>query len=158
MSDLKSQAVLFLTRDGCAELDRSAAKLFARCEVEVLHVTPSEDRPPTIDVLVHGKPDCISELHDSDAAGRVENAIRESCAHPVRQLQWVEEGVNSGPRSASGIGDGSSGRSGSERANSGQPPKYRNDQPNDRIKRDKHERNIPGVNDFGNNGPGINGA
>ena len=158
MESIKSKAVLFLTRDGCHQLDRAAAKLLARCEVEVLQVTPSGRDRPLIDVLLHGKPQCIAELHASDAAGRVENAIRESSPHSIRSLQWVEEGISAGPRNASGIGDGTSGSGGGRaRADSGMPPKYRNDQPNDRIKRDKYERNIPGVNEFGNKGPGING-
>lgn len=109
MNNLKADSVLFLTRDGATDLDRSAAKLFARCDVELRHVTSGKAERPSVDVLIHAKPDTIGEIKSCDYAGRLENAIRNTSSADVRHLQWVEEGRGGGPSSDSGIGDGAGG-------------------------------------------------
>jgi hypothetical protein len=107
MKDLKADSVLFLTRDDANDIDRDAAKLFARCQVEVRHVGPDKSDRPAVDVLVHAEPHTMRELASgNDLAGRVENAIRQTGGERVRYLQWVEDGVSGGPRSGAGIGDG----------------------------------------------------
>jgi hypothetical protein len=144
MEDIKAQTVLFLTRDGANDLDRAAAKILARCDVEVRHTTPREGRPPAADVMFHADHETVQAAKTSDAAGRIENALRQAADSEVRYLQWVEERRTSGPKSASGIGDGSSGPPGATRANSGLPPRYHDRQPDD-LKRDKpHEERPPG--------------
>lgn len=138
---LKSDTVLFLTDDKRTQLDRDAAKLFAGCELEVQHVSPEErgDRVRA-DVIIHGPPERIGQLHESDAAGRIENALREVCGTPIRRMQWVEEVVGGSPRASKDSDfDG-----GASRADSGQPPKYRNDRPTDRTDRDQRARGVPG--------------
>jgi len=109
MQDLKADSVLFLTRDGADGMDRDAARLFGRCEVELLHVGPDKSEQPSVDVLIHAKRDVIHELKAADFAGRVENAIRQTAAPRVRYLQWVEESISHGPSGSGGIGDGQSG-------------------------------------------------
>lgn len=146
MNDLKSQTVLFLTRDAATEQDRAAAKLLAQCDVELRHATPDDSREPEADVLLHGSPDIIRTIKSvSNAAGRIENALREASDSRVRHLQWVEESRNQGPKSGSGIGDGTSGRNAAQRAESGEPPKYHREIPDD-LKRDQaHENRQPGT-------------
>lgn len=127
MQNLKADTVLFLTRDGCAEQDRSAAKILAPCEVEVRHVEAGRAASPRVDVLIHAHPSASADAHASDAAGRIENAIHRASEHPVRFLQWVEEGVARGPRPATGAGDADSLNGPVGRANSGMPPRHRRD-------------------------------
>lgn len=124
MQNLKANSVLFLTRDDATEIDRSAAKLFARCEVECRHVGPQQSERPSVDVLIHGHRDTIGRIKSSDCAGRLENAIRQSCEVPVRYLQWVEEGVAAGPRSSSSIGDGRDAHPVGGPKSRGDPPKF----------------------------------
>lgn len=144
MNDLKAQTVLFLTRDEANDLDRAAAKILARCDVEVRHTTPKDGRDPSADVMLHAGHDTVQEAKSSDAAGRIENALREAADSPVRYLQWVEERRTAGPKSASGIGDGSSGSTRTARSNEALPPRYHDRQPDD-LKRDKpHEKRPPG--------------
>lgn len=109
MKDLKADSVQFLTRREATELDRSAAKLFARCDVEVRHGDPGKEARPSVDVMIRGRPDTISEIKACDFAGRVENAVRQTGGPRVRYLQWVEERGTESPRSGSGIGDGPTG-------------------------------------------------
>lgn len=106
---LKSQTVLFLAREKGTERDRDAAKLLARCDVEVRHVTPSDTRKPAADVLIHADRRTIDAIKSSPAAGRIENAMREATPSPIRYLQWVGEQRSGGPSSGAAIGDGSSG-------------------------------------------------
>lgn len=138
---LKSDTVLFLTDDTRTQLDRQAAKLFAGCELKLQRVSPEKERGHVrVDVMIHGEPARIGQLHKSDAAGRIENAIREVSGTPIRRMQWVEEVVDVSPRGpraadsedeAGGVG-------------SGEPPKYRNDRPTARNDRDQRARHVPG--------------
>lgn len=110
MNDLKTSTVLYLSKNRATDEDRAAAKLFARCQVELRHVgadVREDARRVTVDVLVHATPDTIGELKSSDAAGRVENAMRKVSNPDIRHLQWVEEGIHGGPSSGAGAGDGS---------------------------------------------------
>jgi hypothetical protein len=124
MQNLKAESVLFLTREGATEMDRSAAKLFARCEVECRHVRAGWSAGPAVDVLIHGHPDTISRIKSSECAGRLENAIRRACDAPVRHLQWVEEGITAGPTNESGIGDGGAAHPAGGPKNPGDPPRF----------------------------------
>jgi hypothetical protein len=146
MKDLKSKTVLFLTRDDASDLDRSAAKLLAQCDVEPRHVNTEESSEPSIDVLLHGHPDTIDAIKtEPNAAGRIENALREASDASVRHLQWVEESRTSGPRNGSGIGVDTDAVGGARKAGPGEPPDYHNAFPDD-LKRDKpHEQRPPGT-------------
>jgi hypothetical protein len=124
MQNLKADSVLFLTRDDSTEIDRSAAKLFARCEVECRHVGPAHADRPAVDVLVHGHPDTIGQIKSSECAGRLENAMRRASDAPIRHLQWVEEGITAGPRNAAGIGDGRDAHPEGGDKNPGDPPRF----------------------------------
>lgn len=127
MQNLKADAVLFLTRDEANGLDRAAAKMLAPCEVELRHVQADPPDDPQVDVLIHAHPDCSKEAHASDAAGRIENALRESSDFGVRMMQWVEERATDGPRSGTGAGDGSPSARPVGHANAGLPPKHHRD-------------------------------
>ena len=73
MNDLKTSTVLYLSKNRATDEDRAAAKLFARCQVELRHVgadVREDARRVTVDVLVHATPDTIGEMKSSDAAGR----------------------------------------------------------------------------------------
>lgn len=143
--DLKARTVLFLTRDDGNERDRDAAKLLARCDVELRQASRDASAAPAADVLIHAQPDTISAIKSSPAAGRIENALREASGTRVRHLQWVEEGRTWGPKNESGIGDGGGARRGAERADTGKPPAYHHEIPDD-LKRDKaHEQRPPGT-------------
>lgn len=143
--DLKARTVLFLTRDEGNDRDRDAAKLLARCDVELRHAADDGSSGPAADVLIHAKPDTIGAIKSTPAAGRIENALREASGLSVRHLQWVEEGRTWGPRNESAIGEGLGANRGTERANSGKPPKYHHEIPDD-LKRDKaHEERPPGT-------------
>lgn len=107
MSTLKSDAVLLLVREHASDRDRHVAKLLARCDVESRSIEESGDQPAEMDVLVHGRPKVISQIRRDGSAGRLEEAIREVAPLRVRFLQWVEEGVSTGPGPGSGAGDGS---------------------------------------------------
>ena len=107
MSTLKSDAVLLLVQDHASDRDRHVAKLLARCEVESRSVAESGDQPAAIDVLVHGRRKLITQIRREGSFGRLEEAIREVAPLPVRFLQWVEEGISTGPGPGSGAGDGS---------------------------------------------------
>ncbi len=124
MQNLKAESVLFLTRDGATEIDRSAAKLFARCDVECRHVRADRSAGPSVDVMVHGHRETIGRIKSSECAGRLENAIRRACDVPVRHLQWVEEGITAGPKSGSGIGDGRDAHPEGGPKNPGDPPRF----------------------------------
>ncbi|MFI4897816.1 MAG: hypothetical protein ACIARR_08320 [Phycisphaerales bacterium JB059] len=127
MQNLKADIVLFLTSDNRTEQDRAAAKLLAPCTIEVRHVEGAEGQSPRVDVLIHAPPRLCSKAHDSDAAGRIENALRNASDHPLRMMQWVEEGATQGPRPATGAGDANSHQSPVGHATSGLPPKPRRD-------------------------------
>ncbi len=105
MQDLKADTVRFLTRDESnnPDRDRDAAKALAKCAVDVRHV----DGTTGVDVLVHGPSEVISEVKSTEAAGRIENAMREACDRDVRMLQWVETAEADTARPGSGVGDGS---------------------------------------------------
>lgn len=105
MQDLKADTVLFLTRDESKDVDRDrdAAKLLARCDVDVRHV----EGAGAVDVLIHGKPETIDEIKSGERAGRIENAIREACSSGVRMMQWVESSDTDTARPGTGVGDGS---------------------------------------------------
>lgn len=107
MSNLKNDAVLLLVREHASDRDRHVAKLLARCDVESRSVHESDDQPAALDVLVHGRRKLISQIQRDGSAGRLEEAIREVAPLPVRFLQWVEEGISTGPAPGSGAGDGS---------------------------------------------------
>lgn len=111
MSTLKSDAVLLLVREHASDRDRHVAKLLARCEVESRPVDQPEGQPAGMDVLVHGRRKLLSQIRRDGAAPRLEEVIREVAPVPVRFLQWVEEGISTGPRPGSGVGDGSGAQS-----------------------------------------------
>jgi hypothetical protein len=94
MNDIKTATVLYLSKDRATDQDQAAARLFARCQVELRHVSADvrdDARRVTVDVLIHAKPDTIGEIKSSDAAGRLENAMRAVATPEIRHLQWVEE-------------------------------------------------------------------
>lgn len=116
MQDLKADAVRFLTRETSndAGRDRDAAKLLARCEVDVRHVAGEG-----VDVLIRGSSETVDTIKTGETAGRLENALREASDHTVCLLQWVESSESDTARPGSGAGDGS-GASGAIRK--GGPP------------------------------------
>lgn len=105
MQDLKADTVRFLTRDESknAGRDRDVAKALAKCAVDVRHV----DGTMGVDVLIHGPKAVISDVKSTEAAGRIENAMREACERDIRMLQWVETADSDTARTGSGVGDGS---------------------------------------------------
>ncbi|MAY74784.1 MAG: hypothetical protein CMJ31_08760 [Phycisphaerae bacterium] len=123
MQDLKADTVRFLTRKdgGNTDRDRDAAKLFAHAQVEARHVDDDSGRP-TIDVLIHAPPGDVASLKHGEAAGRIENAVREAAEADVRYLQWVESSETEAARPGSGIGDGTGPAGAIEKAPDGKPP------------------------------------
>ena len=108
---LKADAVLFLTHRA-KDCDREAAKILARCDIEVRQ--PNADAMG-VEVLVRADHDTISEAKSSDAAGRIENALRRSVeGREIRMLQWVEESRGNEPRPAGNSHAGSSNNDGSK--------------------------------------------
>lgn len=113
-TELKAEMVRFLTREGCGENDRAAAKILAGLDVETRHLDG-----PAFDVLLSGDPERVADAKSSELAGRIENAVRESVLGKVRQVQWVEEKTGDAPRTGTGAGTG---------PDPDQPP-YRNSAP-----------------------------
>lgn len=110
MNDLKTSTVLHLSKNRATDEDRAAAKLLAKCQIELRHVAAdvqNDTRRVTVDVLVHAKPDTIDEIKSSEVAGRLEEAMRTVATPDIRYLQWVEEQATGGPTSGAAIGDGS---------------------------------------------------
>jgi len=99
--ELKIESVRFLTRDGCDEHDRAAAKILAGLDIDTRHL-----EGPAFDVLLSGDPQRVARAKSSELAGRIENAVRESVLGKVRQVQWVEEKTGEAPRTGTGAGTG----------------------------------------------------
>jgi hypothetical protein len=122
MQDLKAEAVLFLTRDEAGELDRAAGKILARCEIDRRPVE-SPEAGPKFDIMIRSQSDVIEDAKRGDAAGRIENAVREAAGPDrVRFLQWVETEDGGGPRPASAAGDAAGGRQPVEHSPAGHEP------------------------------------
>lgn len=123
MDDLKSETVLFLTKERGTERDREAAKLLAKCDVEALPLAPGRDDEPALDVLVHGGAEVLNEIRTSGHATQIEDAIRRASGSRVRDLQWVEDASHSGPRNGT-AGDGRGQSPTGDPKNPGDPPKF----------------------------------
>lgn len=99
--ELKVAVVHFLTRDGCDENDRAAAKIVAGLDFDTRHV-----EGPALDVLIGCDPERVAQAKSTLLAGRIENAVRESAPGPIRHLQWVEHATGESPRAGTGAGTG----------------------------------------------------
>lgn len=123
MNTLKANTVLHLTQDDASDLDREAAKLLARCDVERRAIPLGRSASPAVDVLVHADKGTLDQIMARDHATRIEHALREVEGN-VRMLQWVEEGRTKGPVNQHAAGDGRDVHPVGGAKNPGDPPKF----------------------------------